>query len=33
MIKLIQYQLGYNAAAKLCATAQEMMDTLLQLKQ
>ena len=33
MIKLIQYQLGYNAAAKLAATAQEMMNTLLQLKQ
>ncbi|MDR2861206.1 MAG: flagellar hook-associated protein FlgK [Syntrophobacterales bacterium] len=33
MIKLIQYQLGYNAAAKLCAAAQEMLDTLLQMKQ
>jgi len=33
MIKLIQYQLGYNAAAKLCATVQEMMNTLLQMKQ
>jgi flagellar hook-associated protein FlgK len=33
MIKLIQYQLGYNAAGKLCATVQEMINTLMQIKQ
>jgi flagellar hook-associated protein 1 FlgK len=29
MIKLIKYQLGYNAAAKLCSVVEEMLDTLM----
>lgn len=29
MVKLIQYQLGYNAAGKLCSVMDEMLDTLM----
>jgi flagellar hook-associated protein 1 FlgK len=29
MIRLVQYQLGYSAAGKLCGTAQQMLDTLM----
>jgi len=31
MIALIRYQMGYTAAAKLCATANELLDELMQL--
>ncbi|MBN2515997.1 MAG: flagellar hook-associated protein FlgK [Deltaproteobacteria bacterium] len=33
MINLMQYQMGYNAAAKLCSVADELIDTLLSLVQ
>ena len=33
MINLIKYQAGYNAAARLCTVAEELMDTLLTLVQ
>jgi flagellar hook-associated protein 1 FlgK len=29
MLNLIKYQMGYNAAGKLCGVVGEMMDTLL----
>jgi flagellar hook-associated protein 1 FlgK len=29
MVKLIKYQLGYNAAGKLCSVVDEMLDTLM----
>lgn len=29
MIRLIKYQMGYNAAGKICAVVDEMMDTLM----
>ena len=29
MVRLIKYQLGYNAAGKLCAVTDEMLDTLM----
>jgi flagellar hook-associated protein 1 FlgK len=31
MMNLIRYQMGYNAAGKLCAVVSEMMDTLIAL--
>ena len=31
MMNLIKYQLGYNAAARLCTTANEMLDVLVNL--
>jgi len=33
MVKLIQYQLGYNAAGKLCTVVDEMLDTLMSIHQ
>ena len=33
MVKLIQYQLGYNAAGKLCSVVDEMLDTLMSIHQ
>jgi len=32
MVKLIQYQLGYNAAGKLCSVVDEMLDTLMSIR-
>ena len=29
MVKLIKYQMGYNAAGKLCSIVEEMLDTLM----
>jgi len=31
MMKLIQYQMGYNAAGRLCSIINEMLDTLINL--
>ncbi|MBN1548836.1 MAG: flagellar hook-associated protein FlgK [Syntrophaceae bacterium] len=33
MVKLIQYQLGYNAAGKLCSVVDEMLDILMSINQ
>ena len=33
MVKLIKYQLGYNAAGKLCNVVDEMLDTLMSIHQ
>jgi len=33
MVKLIKYQLGYNAAGKLCSVVDEMLDTLMSIHQ
>ena len=32
MMNLIKYQLGYNAAGKLCSMVDEMLDTLMSIK-